>query len=571
MSRLLDIELPERDERLRDFRNFLYLCWKTLGLPDPTPIQYDVCEYAQHGPDRLIIEGFRGVGKSWVLAAFVVHQLYWDPTLNILVVSASKTHADDISTFILQLIHTVPGCNFLSPAGRERHSKIAFDVGPAPASKQPSVKSVGITGQMTGSRADIILADDVESLNNSLTQGGRERIAELIKEFDSIVKPGGRIVFLGTPQTEQSIYNVLPSRGYDLRVWPSEYPDERLVKIYGASLAPIIKMGLEKGARPGDPTDPLRFGALDLSKRRASYGRSGYALQFLLDTSLSDAERYPLKLSDLIISGIDPEVGPERLLWSPSAGNILADLPNVGFNGDRYYGGVLPQPVQWYPYQGSIMAIDPSGTGADETGYSVVKHLHGHLYVPAASGLTGGYSDPTLIKLAMVAKEHKVNKIVVEANFGDGMYTKLLTPHVARIYPCAIEEVKHSTQKERRIIDTLEPVMNQHRLILDRRVIENDAYRSRDLSPEQAVRYQLMYQLTRITRDRGSLAHDDRLDALAIGVRQWLDAMAQDVDRAAAKNKSRVLDEDIREFMRHALDLPKRGEATWISTNRGAR
>ena len=58
--------------------------------------------------------------------------------------------------------------------------------------------------------------------------------------------------------------------------------------------------------------------------------------------------------------------------------------------------------------------------------------------------------------------------IVVESNFGDGMFSKLLSSIHAKTYPVSIEEVRHNTQKEVRIIDTLEPVMMQHRLILMR-------------------------------------------------------------------------------------------------------
>ena len=96
------MEVPEQ---LKDFRNFLYIVWKELNLPDPTPIQYEIASFMQSGDKRAIIQGFRGVGKSWICSAFVVHQLLLDPRKNILVVSASKTRADDFSTFTLRIIH----------------------------------------------------------------------------------------------------------------------------------------------------------------------------------------------------------------------------------------------------------------------------------------------------------------------------------------------------------------------------------------------------------------------------------------------------------------------------------
>ena len=86
-------------EKLKDFRNFLYIVWKELNLPDPTKIQYEIANYMQGGDRRAIIEGFRGVGKSWICSAYVVHQLLLNPSKNILVVSASKTRADDFQHF----------------------------------------------------------------------------------------------------------------------------------------------------------------------------------------------------------------------------------------------------------------------------------------------------------------------------------------------------------------------------------------------------------------------------------------------------------------------------------------
>ena len=120
-------------EQLKDFRNFLYLVWKELNLPEPTPIQYEIAEYMQSG--KTPSSRFRGVGKSWICSAFVVHQLLLDPSKNILVVSASKTRADDFSTFTLRLIHEMPLLAHLKPNDKQRFSKISFDVGGAPASR----------------------------------------------------------------------------------------------------------------------------------------------------------------------------------------------------------------------------------------------------------------------------------------------------------------------------------------------------------------------------------------------------------------------------------------------------
>lgn len=549
--------MSELERKLKDFRNFVFLSWDHLGLPEPTPVQLDISQYLQKGPRRRVIQAFRGVGKSWLTSAYVVYRLLLNPKLNVLVVSASKQRADDFSTFTLRLINEIPICQHLKPREDQRNSKIAFDVGPAPASQAPSVVSKGITSQITGSRADLIIADDVESLNNSATFLMREKLLGAIAEFEAVLKPGGEVIYLGTPQTEQSIYHGLHEKGYDTRIWPAKGPDNRLRTAFGSKLAPMLA-----GWDEGQPTDPRRFNAIDLMEREASYGRTGFALQFMLDSTLSDADRYPLKLADLLVFGLNPENAPEKPIWAANPNNAVKDIPCVGFNGDRYYG---PMDIQgkWIPYEGGVLAIDPSGRGDNETAYAVVKMLNGFLYVTAAGGLKGGYAPETMERLVGIAKDNAVNQIIVESNFGDGMFSELLKPYLVKRYPCTIEEVRHNIQKERRIIDTLEPVMNQHRLVLDTGVIRDDYESTKQYSTEKALHYSLMWQMSRITRTKGALAYDDRLDVLSMAVAFWTERMAQDVNRKMAIRKAEMLDQELERFMEHAVGRKPRG-TTWM-------
>ena len=298
----------------------------------------------------------------------------------------------------------------------------------------------------------------------------------------------------------------------------------------------------------GKSTEPLRFSDLDLQERKVSYGSAGYAMQFMLDSRLSDLDKYPLKISDLIVASIDPEVAPERYVWARDPDlEWDSSVPNVAFAGERYY-----RPFKTLgdhiPYTGSVLAIDPSGRGKDETGFAVVKMLNGQLYVPAAGGIKGGYSDETLEALALLAKEHSVNYVITESNFGDGMFNELLKPVLNRIYPVSIEEVRHNTQKEKRIIDTLEPVMAAHKLVVDPKVVKEDYETIQKYPQESQLKYSLFYQMSRLTRERGAITHDDRLDALAIAVAYWVEQMAQDAEVKMKERKSERLDEELRRF-----------------------
>ncbi len=550
-----------------DFKVFLWYVHRHLGLPEPTPLQYNIADFLQYGPKRSVIAAFRGVGKSHITAAFVVWLLLRDAQFKIMVVSASKERADAFSTFTQRLIWDMEGLEYLRPRDEQRQSKISFDVGPAVADQSPSVKSVGITGQITGSRADLIVADDIEVLNNAFTQTARDKLSEGVKEFDAVLKPlkHARIVFLGTPQTEDSLYTKLPERGYVMRVWPARMPDDRLREAYGNTLAPYVA-GLDRPV--GAPTDPGRFTDVDLQEREASYGKAGFAMQFMLSTQLSDLERFPLKVRDLVVMSIDPDSAPLRVQWGPLEERVYRDLPCVAMRGDRMYPPMNVGDIS-AEYTGSVLAVDPSGRGADETGYAVVKMINGYLYVPAAGGLPGGYDKETLVELAHIAKTHKVNEVIVESNFGDGMFSELLKPVLSGIHRCHVEEVRHSTQKERRIIDTLEPVLMSHKLVISPEVIESDFRTAQKY--EQAVRLSkmLIYQMTRITTERGCLRHDDRLDALSIAVARFTEQMARDEELGISEHRAELLDRDLETFMENARDPLGRRMApsgqTWLS------
>lgn len=540
-----------------DFKVFLYAIWKHLNLPDPTRSQYVLAEWLQNGPSKLVIEAFRGIGKSIVTEAFVCWLLLRNPQLKIMVVSASKTRADSFSTFVLKLIREVPFLKHLAPRKDQRSSAIMFDVGPATASEDsPSLKSVGIMGQITGSRADIIIADDIEVPGNSATQGMREKLKELIKEFAAILKPlpSSKIIYLGTPQTEQSLYNVLPARGYEIRIIPAKYPTEAQRARYGDRLAAyVLKDLLDNPSLAGKPVCS-RFDEATLIEKMAEYGQSGFALQFMLDTSLADADRYPLKLRDLIFMDLDKDRAPVALAWANDPSLVLQDVPLVGFDGDKAYRPMMVSKDDWQPYTGRVMAIDPSGRGTDETTYAVVNILNGRLFLMDAGGFSGGYEESTLEALAMKAKEWGVNEVTIEPNFGDGMFNKLIAPVFQRIYPVMLTETPRAiAQKERRIVDTLEPVIAGHRLVINRKLLEDDYESTKHLPPEHQNRYRLFFQLTRITRDRGSLLKDDRIDALSWAVARWVDAMARDTEKAAEQTRKELLTKALQDFMRHAV------------------
>jgi hypothetical protein len=536
-----------------DFKLFLQALWSQLDLPSPTRAQYAIADYLQNGPKRLQIQAFRGVGKSWITGAFVLWTLFNNPEKKIMIISASKERADNMSIFLQKLIIETPWLSHLRPKSDDaRWSRISFDVNCSPH-QAPSVKSVGITGQLTGSRADLMILDDIEVPGNSMTELMREKLLQLCTEAESILTPkdDSRIMYLGTPQTTFTVYRKLAERSYKPFVWPARYPKK--VNQYEGLLAPQLVSDIDNGADIWDVTDPDRFDNDDLLEREASMGRSNFMLQFMLDTSLSDAEKFPLKMADLVVTSVNPSTAPDSVVWCSDPKNVIKELPTVGLPGDYFYSPMQLQ-GEWLPYTETICSVDPSGRGTDETAAAYISQRNGFLYLHKVSAYRDGYSDQTLLDILKGCKKYNVTKLVIETNFGDGIVAELFKKHLQQTKQAIdVEEVRANVRKEDRIIDALEPVLNQHRLIVDRSVVDWDFKSNPNDPPEKRLLYMLFYQMSRMCREKGAVKHDDRLDCLAQGVKYFTDAMAISAHEAVKQRKR----DDWKDIMDEWLDDPQ--------------
>ena len=534
----------------QDFKLFLQALWAELGLPSPTRAQYAIADYLQNGPKRLQVQAFRGVGKSWITGAFVLWTLFNDPERKVMIISASKERADNMSIFLQKLIIDTPWLSHLQPKSDDsRWSRISFDVNCSPH-QAPSVKSVGITGQLTGSRADLMILDDVEVPGNSLTEFMREKLLQLCTEAESILTPknDSRIMYLGTPQTTFTIYRRLAERNYRPMVWPARYPRADKLNKYGEVLAQDILEDIEQGVDEWAPTDD-RFTDEDLIEREASMGRSNFMLQFQLDTTLSDAQKFPLKMADLIVTSVNPNTAPENIIWCSDPSKVIRDAPTVGLPGDYFYSP-MQLVGEWSSYDETICSVDPSGRGTDETAAAFLSQRNGLIYLHEMSAYRDGYSDSTLLDILSKCRDYGVTSLVIETNFGDGIVGELFKKHLINTKQhINIEEVRANVRKEDRIIDSLEPVLNQHRLIIDRGVIDWDYASNKDSPAEERLLYMLFYQMSRMCREKRAVKHDDRLDCLAQGVKYFTDALSISAQDQIRLRKAEEWEYTLEEFL----------------------
>lgn len=542
-------------ESYPDFVPFLRDGMQFLGFA-LSDIQEDIGLWIAHGPASLMVQAQRGQAKTTIAALYAIWSLIHNPKTRVLIVSAGGTQANEISTLIVRVITTWDILECLRPdaSAGDRTSVEHFDIHHTlkGVDKSPSVACVGIGSNMQGKRADILIADDVESAKNATTATQRALLTHLTLDFVSIamgqqgIPP--RIIWLGTPQSTDSIYNGLPARGVAIRIWPGRYPTPDEVEHYGAHLAPLIAQriarnpSLQRGGGPlgdmGKPTDPSYLGEEVLQRKQADQGLAYFQLQHMLNTRLTDAMRYPLKPERLIVMrlGLNRMV-PTEVHPDPS---VMALRQYQSGDFTFRLGTPLQQAVAVaYARVPTLhMYVDPAGGGinGDETGYAISGAMNGNVFLFAVGGIPGGYERHKLLALVEIAKLWGVNVLTIEKNMGFGAFREVLLPLLRAEHPtCAVEDDMVHGQKELRIANTLEPVLGRGSLVINEDIVESDWTTAKRYAATVALTYSFFFQLAKLTRDRNSLVHDDRLDAVEGTVRYWQVTLGLDQNKAKAE------------------------------------
>jgi len=506
----------------------MWACFKYLGLGEPTGAQYAMADALQDGPVDMQLQAGRGFGKSVITACLASWFLLREPNCTIMVVSATGNKATEFISMTRKILDLVPYCQFLKPGDHTTDNAFAFDVEcRTKIGQDKSCYARGISSQITGSHADYVIGDDIEIEGNCETANAREKLMNKVAEFEQIRNVGGRVIFLGTPQIKDSIYNQL-ANGYTVTKFPAVMPDRNNL----SEIENVNEWVLQSGLEEGEPTQPERFPIDVLLERMAKIGPKLFALHYKLDTTLADFEKFPLRLSDLLVIDVHPEMCPEKIVWANSV--PMKSVPSFGLSGDLIYEPMWTSD-NFVPYTQTVMTVDPSGRGDDETAVCVASLCNGYIYIHELIGYPGGYEKSILNKITKLAIEYGVKQIRVESNFGDAMYCQLLIPVVKSMSnSIGVVDFRVSGQKETRMLSTLEPVMAQHRLVFNRKAICQE---------------ETQKQITRLFDKRGALRHDDRVDCLSSAVGFWESSLSLDVEQIIQKRQLKEKDEVMKQWL----------------------
>ncbi len=561
-----EARLQERLQLIKtDFRYCLREIWRNSKdargrrLPDPHWVQYDMADWLQHGPKRRGLRGKRGISKTWITCAYIAWRLLRNPSLKVLLVSATPGNSKKSLHMLRGWFDTIWFLKHLAPkaAKKWRDDAEIHDVGACQPTRDPSITAMGILGPLPAPRPNLIVPDDIETPENTLTKDARNLLAKRTEEFEHILLEDGDSVYLGTDHHEESVYEKLEKRGYTFRAWPIAYPtkDETV-----PGLAPRLAHNLKTGkAKPGDPTWKERFPTTYIEELKIASVQT-FAMQEMLRRGLADSELYPLKLQNFMVYPLHRDKAPNSMAWGKrnSLGStVLEDIPSPGFDGDMFYGPIFIDD-KWTECAGTKAYLDPSGLKErDDMAWAIVGQLHGILFGKYINGVSGGALQENLEMIVHSLREYGATELYIEENFGPFLIAMLppiitrysIKPNSNALYPngwsCQVTPVRSHGAKEHRIITTMEPLMNSHRIVLDPRVAEDTKF---------------SYQVSRIQNKRNCLEHDDQIEAFAGACKEWIDYLGQDVDTMAVLRE----EEAIEQMMRDELAELGPPEVNWL-------
>ena len=469
---------------------------------------------------RTLILASRNSAKSTLTTLYLTWRLFLDPTLSILMVSKSaalaKRNLRTVRTYIDRCQLLEP----LRPTDDEIDAAEGFEV---PGSREllsgaRSFSSLGRTGQITGMRADLVVSDDIEGRDDN-TPEKADALNEMIGELEHVLNPNGRVIWLGTPQSQYTVYARL-------------LKDETVHSVKAC----MFEQDFIGGAGKGQGVEvllhsrwPYRFSDEDLAKKRKSVTKREWNLHWALEIDTKLMDDRPLKIAGFVVADLDPRATQAALSYSPG-GEVLHDLNRWSAAPGDHWTAAAEVSKDQRPYILTLAAIDPASglAGRDAIGLAIISVTQGgQAVVRHVEGVRGESQLQCIKDIAATLQKFGVQRMAVEEKADSLFGASLATALQQRQWPITLEQIKAGTQsKGERIVSTLSPALSAGRLVLPRALVNTDHVG------------EMVQQMMGVTWDNKIRSkHDDIIDALSHAVSLVKDTVMSDASgmKAAAR------------------------------------
>jgi hypothetical protein len=373
-----------------------------------TTIAAWLSQHARTMQKRLLLMAFRGCGKSTLVGLFCAWLLCHDPELRILIVAADEALAENMLRHIRHIIETHPLAKALLPQRKQLWASDRLLIQRRTVSRDPSIRASGLHSNITGTRADVIICDDVEVPNTSDTALKRDKLRKVLNELDFILTPQGMILYIGTPHAEESLYK-----------------KEGFLNSYARLEIPLT-----------DHAWPERFDSATIDQIKASVGPRIFASQMqLIPTSLKDAT---LDGSLISIATHDIKKAASSCYWDPAFGHASGDKSVIAY--------VL----------------------FDATNHA---YLHDLVYLKVDPRAATDAASQQCTQVIAFLQRHDIRNIVLEGN-GIGQFLPGLLRQKLKDagYPCGVQIIHTSKNKNLRILEAFEARLAARALSMHPRV-----------------------------------------------------------------------------------------------------
>lgn len=358
--------------------------------------------------NRLLLMAFRGCGKSTLVGLFCAWLLCHNRNARILIVAADEALAENMLRHVRHIIESHPLAQSMLPVKKQLWSADRLLIERPGITRDPSVRAAGVHSNLTGSRADIIICDDVEVPNTSDTALKRDRLRQALNELDFILTPGGLIAYIGTPHAEDSLYK-----------------KDSFLSAYERLEIPLT-----------EATWPERFTPDTIATIRQAVGPRVFASQMLLQ---------PLNLKE---ARLDPQlVGVYRDAPDSIAGHCTWD---PAFGHERGDASVI-----------ALVLFDKAGNA----------YVHDMEFLRVRPDAAEDEATQQCLRVIDFIRRHDLRSVQIETNgigqFLPGLLRRLLKEAGVR---CAVHPVHTGTNKTRRILQAFDARLAARSLFVHERV-----------------------------------------------------------------------------------------------------
>lgn len=474
----VSVQSTRYDITTADFKLFVVIWNQQQSMPTPK-IHLNMAQWLefnwQKGNTRLLLMAFRSAGKSTIVGLFAAWLLYKRADLRILVLAADFSLSKRMVRNVKRIIERHPLTQKLLPDSPDQWASDRFTVKRMMELRDPSMLAKGITSNITGSRADIVICDDVEVPNTCDTAEKRRELRERLGEMNYVLVPGGTQLYVGTPHNYHTIYADQPRQ---------ELGEE------AEFLSGFKRLKIPVLDNKGESAWIERYSENDIARIREGAGPNKFASQMMLEPRNIAEGRLNTKLLQVYDHKLDyakelqtlflgqTKLASASAFWDPAFGSAKGDH--------------------------SVCAV----IFADADGN---LYLHNIAYIKTNEQSDQDEATQQCQRIAEIAKQHYLPSLSVEINGIGKFLPNILRNELAKAKtPCKVQEISQSRAKDTRILEAFDAVLAAKRLYVHRSVLQ---------SPFITEMQEW--------RPGATKGHDDGLDAVAGAIAQQPDRLAR--------------------------------------------